>query len=611
MTSSTLIGLPDFAAGAMENTACITFREAFLLLDDKRSGIDGKKFIASVVAHEIAHQWFGDLVTMQWWDDVWLNEGFADWMSSKAIKAWHPEWEIELNDVRDSTQALNADSLENTHPIHQQAETAAQILELADSITYGKTAAVLRMLESYLGENAFRAGVNEYVRQHAYGNATAPDLWNALAKSSKKPVDKIMATFVEQAGPPFVSVKVKCEGSSATVSLEQQRYYYDRTKFEAGNNQLWQIPVCVKGGSGAEKCELFTQKRQSFKLSSCSPWVNANVGAQGFYRSGYDAEAIRSLAKDAENALSPVERLMLLSDLWAAVRVDREKIGDYLIAVQGLRSDRQPEVVDQLVAQLDFIGRYLVTDADQQSYRLWVRDLLSPAAKEVGWEKKPGESEQQQRLRNSLLRALGGVGHDPEVQALARKLADQGLKDPSLVDRQLFAAALPIAAASGDAAFYDQIVDRLKASTTPEDSSLYRAALASFSDPQLLQRTLEYAVSEARSQDGVGIIGRVMRNPAGQKLAWDFVRAQWTTIEKRGGGFGGASTAGLVGSVGVFCDSASRDEVKEFFAAHPVPSAERGLRQSAERIDYCIDLKARQGPDLALWLQEQSRRAGN
>jgi aminopeptidase N/puromycin-sensitive aminopeptidase len=364
-------------------------------------------------------------------------------------------------------------------------------------------------------------------------------------------------------------------------------------------------------GAGAEKCELFTQKRQSFKLPSCSQWINGNAGAQGFYRSGYDADAVRSLAKDAEKALSPVERIMLLSDLWAAVRVDREKIGDYLTAAQGLQSDRQPEVVDQLVGQLDFIDRYLVTDADQQSYHLWVRDLFSPVAKEVGWEKKPGESEQQQRLRNSLLRALGGVGRDPEVQALARKLVDQWFQDPSAVDDQLAAAALPIAASNGDAAFYNQILDRLKASKTPEENNLYHAALASFSDPQLLQRTLEYAVTEARSQDSVPIISRVMRNPAGQKLAWDFVRAQWTTIEKRGGGFGGASTAGLVGSAGVFCDSASRDEVKEFFAAHPVPSAERGLRQSLERIDYCIDLKSRQGPDLAMWLQQQNHRAGN
>lgn len=415
-----LVGLSDFGPGAMENAGCITFREVFLMLDDRHDGVDAKKFVASVVAHEIAHQWFGDLVTMQWWDDVWLNEGFATWMSSKPIEVWHPEWEIELSDVSESSRALNLDSLQNTHPIHQEAQTAAQILELADAITYGKTAAVLRMLESYLGKDTFRAGVNQYLRQHAYGNASAADFWNALAKVSKKPVDKIMATFVEQAGAPLVSVKVHCQGSSAIVSLEQQRYYYDRAKFESGNNQLWQIPICMKdrsaNGAGAEKCELLRQKQQSFTLETCSPWINANAGARGFYRSGYDAAAVRSLAKDAETTLTPAERIMLLSDLWASVRVDREKIGDYLVAAQGLQSDRQPEVFDQLIGQLDFIGRYLVRDADRESYSLWVRDLLSPAAKEVGWEKKPGESERQQSLRNIFLRPWAGLLATPKYR---------------------------------------------------------------------------------------------------------------------------------------------------------------------------------------------------
>jgi len=614
-----LVGLSDFGPGAMENAGCITFREVFLMLDDKHGGIERKKFVGSVVAHEIAHQWFGDLVTMQWWDDVWLNEGFADWMSSKPLEAWHPEWEVELSDVTDSTRALNLDALQNTHPIHQEAETAAQIMQLADAITYGKTAAVLRMLESYLGEEMFRAGVNEYLKEHAYGNAAAADFWNALTKVSKKPVDKIMATFVEHAGAPLVSVKMKCRGSSATVSLEQRRYYYDRAKFESGNNQLWEIPVCFKQGlgkgAGAEKCVLLTQKQQSFTLATCSPWINANAGARGFYRSGYDAEGIRSLARDAERALSPTERIMLLSDLWASVRVDREKIGDYLVVAQGLQSDRQPEVVSQLMAQLDFIGRYLVTDADRESYRLWVRDLLSPVAQEVGWNKKPSESEheseQKESLRKVLLGALGGVARDPEVQAFARKLVDQALQEPSAVDRELVASAFPIAASNGDAVLFDQVLARLKSSQNPEESAVYQQTLEAFSDPKLLARTLEYAISEARSQDATSIIGGVMRNPAGQKLGWDFVRAQWAAIEKQSGAFGGASPGGLVASTGVFCDSASRDEVKQFFTVHPVASAERMLRQSLERIDYCIDLKGRQGPQLASWLQEQGRRAGN
>ncbi|MGD1081884.1 MAG: M1 family metallopeptidase, partial [Candidatus Sulfotelmatobacter sp.] len=227
-----LIGLPDFSAGAMENTGCITFREVILLIDEKQGSIGLKKEIASVIAHEMAHQWFGDLVTMKWWDDIWLNEGFATWMSSKPIEAWKPEWNFKLDDVSDTAGTLNVDSLANTRPIHQAADTPAQIQELFDGIAYGKAAAVLRMLESYLGEDTFRAGVNAYLQQHQYANATADDFWDAQAKTSKKPVDKIMPTWVKQAGAPILNVKAQCSGNSTTVTLAQQRYYFDRSKFE-------------------------------------------------------------------------------------------------------------------------------------------------------------------------------------------------------------------------------------------------------------------------------------------------------------------------------------------------------------------------------------------
>ncbi len=244
-----LIGLPDFSAGAMENTACITFREVILLIDEKHGSIGLKKEISSVIAHEMAHQWFGDLVTMKWWDDIWLNEGFATWMSSKPVEAWKPEWHFELDDVSDANQAMNVDSLTNTRPIHQAAETPDQIQELFDGIAYGKAAAVLHMLEAYLGEDTFRAGVNAYLKKHEYANATAADFWDAQAKTSKKPVDQIMPTFVEQAGVPIINLKSQCSGSSTSVTVEQKRYYSDRAKYEAANDQLWQIPIVPEGFS--------------------------------------------------------------------------------------------------------------------------------------------------------------------------------------------------------------------------------------------------------------------------------------------------------------------------------------------------------------------------
>jgi aminopeptidase N/puromycin-sensitive aminopeptidase len=276
-----LVGLPDFSAGAMENTGCITFREVILLIDDKQGSIGLKKEIASVISHEMAHQWFGDLVTMKWWDDIWLNEGFATWMSSKPIEVWKPEWNFNLDDVSDTGGTLNVDSLANTRPIHQAAETPAQIQELFDGIAYGKAASVLRMLEAYLGEETFRAGVNAYLQQHQYANATADDFWDAQAKTSKKPVDKIMPTWVKQAGAPIINVKAECSVNSTNITLAQQRYYFDRAKFEAGTDQLWQIPLCGRGStSGKEaKCELMTKKEETITLPGCSTWVLTNAGA--------------------------------------------------------------------------------------------------------------------------------------------------------------------------------------------------------------------------------------------------------------------------------------------------------------------------------------------
>ena len=599
-----LVGLADFSAGAMENTGCITFREILLLLDEKHTAIDLKKTVASVIAHEMAHQWFGDLVTMQWWDNKWLNEGFATWMSSKPVAAWKPEWNVQLDEVSDTVYSLGQDSLVNTHPIHQPADTPAQILELDDAITYTKTAAVLRMLESYVGADSFRAGVDLYLKQHSYANATAFDFWNAQTQVSKKPIDKIMPTWTEQAGQPLVTVKTECSGNSETVALEQQRYFYDRAKLNAGSAELWQIPVCMKVGSttsATEKCELITKKQASLTLQECSPWVYANAKAKGFYRSAYSSEAIRSIAKVAESALTPAERMMLLSDVWASVRVDREPIGDYLVLAEGLQADRSSAVLGEIINQLSYISDYLVSDADREAFDLWVRQLLDPVARDVGWEAKPGEAEDQAGLRARLMMALGEVARDPQVQALARKLTDQYLADPSSVDHEIAAIALRIAALNGDQALYDRITADLKAAKTPEAYFTDISALRHFSDPKLVEKTLEFAISpQMRSQDAPYLISGVMRDPATEKQAWVFVQAHWGSIENLGGAFAGGI---IVQGTGSFCDPVMRDEVQAFFTSHPAPAAERSLKQSIEQINYCVDMKTHQGPQLASWLQ--------
>jgi len=604
-----LVGIPDFSAGAMENTGCITFREVILLIDEKQGSVDLKKTIASVIAHEMAHQWFGDLVTMKWWDDVWLNEGFATWMESKPIQKFKPEWNAELDDVSETGGTLNVDALENTRPIHQAADTPAQIQELFDGIAYGKAAAVLRMVESYLGEETFRAGINAYLKQHAYANATAEDFWDAQAKTSKEPVDKIMPTWVRQAGEPIVNVKAQCSGNSASITLTQRRYYFDRSKFESPNDQLWQIPICLKGSAaGASKCELLTKKEETFTLPGCSNWVLANAGATGYYRVGYQPDAVRALATDAETKLTPAERISLQNDIWASVHVGSEPVGDYLAFAQGLQGERNRAVLEGVLGRLNYIGKYLVSENDRDSFRAWLRGYLTPIMQEVGWEPKPGEGDEQRTLRSRLITALGQDARDPNALEVARKIADQVLADPASVDRQLARSALRVAAVNGDAAFYERVLAALKGAKSPEEYYGFFSTLSEFRDPKLLERTLEFAISpDVRSQDALRVVSDVLENPEGQQLAWDFIRRYWGKIEKAGGPF---ASAEVVNATSTFCDAGLRDQVTEFFNEHKVAAAERTYRQSIERINTCVDLKSQQEPQLASWLGQHGNAGG-
>jgi aminopeptidase N len=605
-----LIGLPDFSAGAMENIGCITFREVLLLIDHKQGSVDLKKTIASVTAHEIAHMWFGDLVTMKWWDDVWLNEGFATWMSSKPLQKWKPEWNFGLDDVSGTGGTLNVDALANTRPIHQAAETPAQIQELFDGIAYGKAAAVLRMLESYLGEETFRAGINAYLKQHQYANATAEDFWDAQAKTSKKPVDKIMPTWVKQAGEPIINVKAQCSGNSTNVTVTQQRYYFDRSKFESPNDQLWQIPLCLRGSAtaGAPRCELLTKREENLTLPGCSNWVLANAGATGYYRVGYQPDTVRALAHDAETKLTPAERISLQNDIWASVRVGREPVGDYLAFAQGLQNDRARAVLEDVLGRIDYIGQYLPNDSDRDSFRAWLRQFLTPIMKEVGWEPKPNESDEQRTLRSRVLTALGQDARDPDALAEARTIADKALADPASVDHQLAGSALGLAAIKGDADFYGKVMAALKNPKSPEEYYAYFFTLPQFTDPKLLQRTLDFAISpDVRSQDALQLVTGVLGNQDGEKLAWDFIRQHWTEIEKAGGPF---ASAQVVGATSGFCDAGMRDQVTEFYSAHKIAAAERTYRQAIERINNCIDLKSQQEPQLASWLGQHGNAGG-
>jgi aminopeptidase N len=595
------IGAPDFAAGAMENTGCIVSRDALLFIDPKDTSHETQQEVAQgAVAHEMAHQWFGDLVTMKWWDDVWLNEGFATWMSFKPVEAYRPQWNMANERVESATNAMALDSLSVVHPIQQHAETPDQIKELFDAITYNKTAAVLEMVEGYVGREVFRKGINSYLQKYAYKNASAADFWNEIARVSHKPVDRIMASFVQQPGVPVIAGTAECSNGNSRATLTQRRYFSNREVLDRGNSERWQIPACVRVGA-AEKCDLLTAPSQAITARGCGP-VYLNAGARGYYRSAYDPPALGQVAGRAEEWLSPPERIMLVNDAWAALRVDHVQVGDFLGLASALKDDPTRALVDDVAYFLGSIGRNLVTDADAPQYRAWVRSTFGPAAEKLGWTPAANDSEEQRALRADYLILVGGIGRDPGLLTFSRDLTQKYLQGQP-VDPTLIPLALAIAARSGDAALYEQVLQHAKNARAPETYNRDLRTLAAFEDPALVQRTLEYAISgDVRSQDLATVLGSLMRNPAARGATWSFVQQHWDALTPKLDNYSMGVTVSMTES---FCDPADRDSVQQFFTAHPLPAAERSLRQTMEAIGNCIDMRQRQSANLASWLQAQ------
>ncbi len=487
-----IIAFPDFSAGAMENTAAITYRETLLTIDDKTASVDAHQAVVGVLAHEMAHQWFGDLVTMKWWDDIWLNEGFATWMASKPVEAWKPEWHAELGEIQGTGGALSTDSIASVRAIRAKADTPAEIQTLFDGVAYGKAASVLRMVEAYVGPEVFRKAVNAYLEKHAYGNATAEDFWNQVAATSGKPVDKIMAGFTQQSGAPLVTVKTACQGNTTQVTLAQERYFANAARLAAGSTELWLIPVHLRAsGSKDAAYRPLSERRQTFELPGCSPWVYANVGGRGHYRTSYDPTAFAKMSAELETAFSPEERIHFLGDAWAMVRVGRLSIGDYLAMLEKLQAERSRAVVEVMIFRIAEIHDTVVAAADRPAFEKWVRNFLRPIADDLGDTPAPGESDDRRGLRPDVFAVLTAYGRDPQLLAKSRTIVEAYMKDPASVDAALAGSALPISAFEGDAALYDKYVEHLKTPKTPEESANYLGAIGQFRDPALTKRTFD------------------------------------------------------------------------------------------------------------------------
>src|SRR5262249_9823719 len=558
-----VVAVPDFAAGAMENTAAIFYRETDLLTETKSASVDARKRIAGVLAHEMAHQWFGDLVTMQWWDDIWLNEGFATWMANKPLAASHADWNVDVDEAQENQQALALDSLNATRPIHVDVQTPAQIDEAFDAITYQKGAAVLRMVESYVGADAFRKGVNAYLQAHAYGNATSEDFWKALSASSGKPVERILPTFVNQSGVPLINVSAACASGGTVITLRQERFFVDAAHREPGR---WQMPVCVRApGQSAPTCDVVDDASHTITAAgACAPWVFANAGARGYYRTAYPSEMLRAIAPHVETDLTSAERLSLIDDEWALVRAGRHDAADYLTLAARYGREHISGVLDAAVGGLSFGHDYLAVGDSRTRFETFARSLFKPLYEEVGFTAAAGDTDDRKALRATVIAALGTLGNDPDLAGRARTAADRALSGTAPLDSTIASAVLRIAAAHGDARLFEALLAAAERASDPDEHYHYLYALGAFRDPALIRRGLELSTaSHLRSQDAAIYLAQFFANPDARSTALSFVVDQWPALQPKVTVFGGDTT--LIHALNGFCDAAARDRIKAFF----------------------------------------------
>ena len=598
-----VIGLPDFEAGAMENAGAITFRETSLMFDEKSGSIYQRRGIAATMSHEIAHMWFGDVVTMKWWDDIWLNEGFATWITPKPIAEWKPEWNVDVEEAQYTSGALETDSLAATRPIRTKASSSAEINELFDGIAYGKTAAVLRMIESYVGESTFREGIRAYIRKFAFDNAAAEDFWGTTARVTKQPIDKIMPSFVDQPGAPLVTASARCEGNETLLTLAQRRMFSTRARFTEPNDQTWIIPVMVKNldaASAAPKKFLLTKREETFRVPGCAPHLFINHEGRGFYRAAHAPEMLD--VPNLATALTPAETVALLNSAWALVRIGETDIGRHLALVDRFRAVRNAVVTELIIGQFTEIEK-IASDAQKPALRAYVVDYLRPQMAEIGWATASGDTDETKRRRANLLYALARLGGDEEAFRRARELADQMLADPASVDGTISPTALALAVYRGDAALFDRLRALMPKAQTPTQYYRYLYALTGFQSPELHRRGMAMALSpEMRNQDLPGYISSLFYNQSGREATWEWLKANWKDISSRlttwAGGY-------VVGATGVMCDAQTRADIERFFTANPVASSERSLKKALEQIDACMQFRTLQSQNLAKWAESR------
>ncbi len=595
------VGVPEFEAGAMENAGLVTFREAALLLDPATASRAVEKRVAEIITHELAHQWFGNWVTMAWWDDLWLNEAFATWMSYDIVDGWKPDWRVWLDFDTGKAAAMALDGLRSTHPIRAEVKNPEDMGESFDLITYEKGGAVLRMIEGFTGAGPFREGIRLYMRRHAKGNAVADDLWAALGEASGQPVLGLANAWIRQPGYPLVGVVRE----GRRVKLSQRRFFS-----EAGakpSEEGWPVPLVLRYEDAAgvhEQRHLLESGEGALELEGTGEvlWLVANGGSTGFYRVAYDDDGLAALAAHL-GRLAPAERIGLLGDGWALVRAGEKSIGAFLDLVSAFGAETDHAVLDELVGRLAGIEGRLVDEEVRRRFQRFVAGLFAPALSKAGWEPGADERDRERLHRAALLRAVGVVARDPAVVSeasarLTRFLAgEQGALEPNLHE-----AAVVMAARSGDAARFEALQARFAAEADPAFQRRYLVALALFEEPKLAARALELAFGGAIPlQDAAFFAGGLLGNRVARDPFWKALQARWPEVERR---LGAAPMLlrRIVEGVGQLPTRRHLEEATAFFAERSIPAARQAVEQTLERMRQEVALWERAAGEVEAWL---------
>lgn len=593
------------AWGAMENAGLIAYGQ-FLLVKPAEDSLPQQKGRLSTMIHEIAHQWFGDLVTIAWWDDLWLAEGFASWLSPKIEDRLHPEWNTGTSAVAGSDTAKNADALVSARKVRQPIGTAGDIALAFDSITYVKGSALLRMFENWVGEESFQRGIQAYLTEHSWKNATTQDLAEALTKAAGRDIVPSFASLLNNTGIPVIEGRIRCDGSRPVLDLEQHRFTPIGTKQERTSN--WRLPVCMRSAGGRECVEL-TAPRQSFELkttSTCPDWYYLNENGAGYYRSRLDNTWSDKLAANSTR-LKPAEIVTLLQDMRALVDDGSVDPGKAFLTAKLYSNSGDPDVIASAIRVVGSVSD-IVPDDLRATYTRIIRSWFGDRAQQLGWKPQPNDSDATRRIRISLVSFVAREGVDPKLRAGARELADQWLQDPDSVDPDIAPAVLYTAAESGDRPYFDALVKELRTRKNQRDRYMLIGALSSFKDPELTKSALELIL-----HGGTGIDQReialvlMFPNRDSRQLIWDYVRKNFDELNaKLPGARGIPYGSTLPATAAGFCSTARASEVEAFYKPRiPVLSgSERNVDQTLERIRNCAARRqALEGP-LRTFLQQ-------